>query len=314
LAILGDEDERHRGLTQALDQAEACGAIILAAAGNQGRLATGQILSHPVAIPVVAVDETGRLLPDCNFGPSILRRGVAALGRLARGYAPGGGTTTMSGTSVATAFATGILAQVWATRPDADSAIIRAAVARLTPRCGPAPPLLTKSALLAALSQNNALPTVPASLANDDNKTNCVKLQGGTTMNDDSGLPSMPNCSVASAVMPGQTAAPAHVLGGCSCGGAPGSCTCGHGGPSPSSFVYVLGTVDVRFPDQSIADELERVAEAKRLMREPQEDLRTWCYRILTDQQATSVGAGRSDVRYIARQLVPGIIDARDVV
>jgi subtilisin family serine protease len=113
LAILGNGTERHRGLAEALDRAERSGAVVVAAAGNQGCLASGQILSHPVTIPVVAVDEAGRLLPESNFGPSISHRGVAAFGRAARGYAPSGGITTMSGTSVATAFATGILAQAW---------------------------------------------------------------------------------------------------------------------------------------------------------------------------------------------------------
>jgi hypothetical protein len=61
--------------------------------------------------------------------------------------------------------------------------------------------------------------------------------------------------------------------------------------------------VDVRIPDQSISDELERVAETKKLTRGPHEDLRTWCHRILTGGQASPAGAGRSDLRYIARQL-----------
>ena len=62
----------------------------------------GQLLSHPVTIPVVAVDAAHQLLPDCNFGPLISRRGVAALGHQVLGYSPGGGTAVMSGTSVAT--------------------------------------------------------------------------------------------------------------------------------------------------------------------------------------------------------------------
>jgi subtilisin family serine protease len=111
LAILGADSQNHPGLAAALNHAERNGAVLLVAAGNQGRLAMGQLLSHPIAIPVVGVDASQRLLPDSNFGPAISRRGVAALGRMP-GYAPGGGTTAMSGTSVATAVATGTLAQV----------------------------------------------------------------------------------------------------------------------------------------------------------------------------------------------------------
>ena len=131
LAILGDDGRSDDGLAIALDRAEAAGAVVMAAAGNQGRLTASQILSHPVTIPVVAVDAAGNVLPDCNFGPLISRKGVAALGHQLRGYAPDGGTTVMSGTSVATAVATGIVAQVWSARPNVDGATIRAAVASL---------------------------------------------------------------------------------------------------------------------------------------------------------------------------------------
>ena len=128
LAILGEDRRHDEALGIALDRAEAAGAIIMAAAGNQGRLTASQILSHPVTIPAVAVDAVGNLLPDSNFGPLISRKGVAALGCQVRGYAPDGGITVMSGTSVAAAVATGIVAQVWSERPNVDGAIVRAAV------------------------------------------------------------------------------------------------------------------------------------------------------------------------------------------
>ena len=114
------------GLRAALDFAEASGALVLVAAGNQGRLAMGQLLSHPAVIPVVAADASQRLLPESNFGPAISRLGVAALGRMP-GYAPGGGTTVMSGTSVATAVATGILARN----------LVGASGQSMRPRCAP---------------------------------------------------------------------------------------------------------------------------------------------------------------------------------
>src|SRR5882672_56203 len=119
LAILGAERAINRRLAAALDFAETSGSVLVAAAGNHGRLAIGQLLTHPVVIPVVAADASQRLLPESNFGPTISSRGVAALGRMP-GYVPGGGITVMSGTSVAAAVATGILAQVWSARPDID--------------------------------------------------------------------------------------------------------------------------------------------------------------------------------------------------
>ncbi len=119
LAILGDDSQHDAMLAEALDYAGARGAVVMAAAGNQGRLAASQLLSHTVTIPVVAVDFSRRLLPECNFGPAVSQRGVAALGQVL-GYAPRGRTIAMSGTSVATAVATGAVARAWSACPNAN--------------------------------------------------------------------------------------------------------------------------------------------------------------------------------------------------
>ena len=295
LAILGDDAQDHRELAAALDCAEASGAVVVAAAGNQGHLAMGQLLSHPVTVPVVAADAAGRPLPDCNFGPSISRRGVAAFGHQVLGYAPGGGTTTMSATSVATAVATGILALVWSARRDVDGAMIRAAVARLDPRNGPVPPILDLGALFAALDQRDAA-TVAVASAAERGKMNFVTLQGGTTMIDGNGLPRSINRGAGLAAISAQAVTPAQGLGGCGCGAPGGLCTCTNGDASPSRFVYVLGTVDIRFPDQSISGEFQNVARTIGVEQRDDEDLRSWCHRVLTDPE------GRK-ARYIARQL-----------
>ena len=296
LATQGDDAEYHRDLAKALDYAEASGAVVVAAAGNQGRLATGRILSHPVTVPVVAVDAARRLLPDCNFGPSISRRGVAALGYDVPGYAPGGRTVVMSGTSVATAVATGILARAWAARPDADGAAIRAAVARLAPRNGPAPPVIDLDALLAALVRMDT-GTMPVAASAERGKTSYVRLQGGMTMNEGNGLPRSFNHGAAPVEISGPVVTPAQGLGGCGCGAPSGQCTCANGG-APSNFVYVLGTVDIDFPDQSIADELRDFARSINAEQTDTEDLRSWCHRVLTVREEL-----RKEARYIARQL-----------
>jgi hypothetical protein len=86
---------------------------------------------------------------------------------------------------------------------------------------------------------------------------------------------------------------------GCMCGAPGGTCTCGDAGPS--HFVYVLGTVDVKFPDQSISAEFQKLFEndlekkaGRELQQDPNEDLRHWYWRILT--------AYPKETRYIARQ------------
>jgi len=332
LAILGDDGKHHGQLTKALDDAEARGSVVVVAAGNQGRLAMGQILSHPVAIPVVAVDAAGALLPESNFGPSISRRGVAAFGHEVHGYAPGGEFTTMSGTSVATAVATGVLAQAWMAHPEMDGREIRVAIARLMPRGGVIPPLITRDALLAALDRNRAPMTDAQAFTQHKKPVSYVKLQGETMMNEDNTPQRTFNRNSGLAGLSGSMVGPAQAVGGCACGGAPGACACGDGlrwpncanaPSSESNFVYVLGTVDVCVPDQSIADELQRIGDTigviqgenpytlegdKKIAKpytfeyieydiDPKEDLRSWCYRILTHEPHAR------ELRYIARQL-----------
>jgi hypothetical protein len=297
LAILGDDSENHPRLAAALDLAEMSGALLLVAAGNQGRLAMGQLLSHPVAIPVVGADASQRLLPECNFGPVISRRGVAALGRMP-GYAPGGGTTVMSGTSVATAVATGTLAQVWSAHPDVDGAKLRAVVAGLGPRNGSRPPILSRDFVLAALDQTaSALVTAARRVGSE--MTNYASLQGATTMANGNGEPA-PTHGASSIAKPAQTLAPAGGAGECACGAPGGVCTCDGGGSS--GFVYAIGTIEADYPNVAIEREMQILAHDMGVEVEPDRDLatkptedRNWQHAVLSRD--------RKRTRYIARQL-----------
>jgi len=294
LAVLGDGPQYDSALAQALDEAEASGAVIVVAAGNQGRMVVGQLLSHPVTIPVVAVDAAGRLLPDCNFGPSIARRGVAALGSDVLGYAPLGGITLMSGTSVATAVATGILAQLWSAYPNAGGADLRAAVNGFASRHGPVPPVLEPSAVRALLAKTQGRRYTMAA------GNSYAILQGATTMSSENGL-AIPVCG--DDALPArlkQRVTPAHGEGGCACGAPGGICTCGPG-QAPLQPIYVLGSVDILIPNQSVSEELQSVALAlsraypNEHLQEPRptEELRAWQFRVLSKKEA----------RYIARQM-----------
>jgi Subtilase family/PatG C-terminal/PatG Domain len=294
LAILGDEAEINPRLAAALDFAEASGALVLVAAGNQGRLAMGQLLSHPAVIPVVAADASQRLLPESNFGPVISRLGVAALGRMP-GYAPGGGTTVMSGTSVATAVATGILADIWSAHPAIDAATLRSVVANLGPRNGSKPPILSRDFVLAALDE-----AAPAAIAapRAAEITSYASLQGGTTMAIGNGQPA-PSQGAGLVAKPAQTVAPAG--GGCACGAAGGACTCNEAS-GVSGFVYAIGTIEADYPNPAIEREMQihaedmkiRPALGPNLSRRPSED-RHWQYEVLSKD--------RNRTRYIARQL-----------
>jgi hypothetical protein len=272
----GEGDQGDRSLALALDHAEQSGAVILAAAGNQGSFAVGQLLSHPVTLPVVAVDATGKILPNCNLGPVIRGRGLAALGRNVLGYAPGGGTMVMSGTSVATAIATGLLAQAWSKRPDVDGVKIRSALASLARRDGNLPPILSSAALMAIFDSE----ILATRLTN-------VSECGGQRMNHASWALRSDIVSTRPVATSGAPVVPAQAPGGCGCGET--SCACKSS--APLNFVYVLGTVDVRFPDQSIAEELQSVGGS--LKQGAREDMRAWCHRVLSQRHA----------RYVARKL-----------
>src|SRR5215475_13558107 len=73
-AALVRSSDREDGLHAALDHAAARGAIVVAAAGNQGTVGsvTG-ITRHPWVIPVAACDLRGRPLDHANLGTSISR-------------------------------------------------------------------------------------------------------------------------------------------------------------------------------------------------------------------------------------------------
>jgi hypothetical protein len=295
---LGDDSDHHPGLAAALDFAEASGAVLVVAAGNQGRLAMGQLLSHPVTVPVVGTDASQRLLPEGNFGPTISQRGVAALGRMP-GYAPGGGTTVMSGTSVATAVATGTLAQVWSAHPDVDGAALRTVVASLGPRNGLTPPMLSRDFVLSALEQNVSA-FVAAGRGAGSQMANYASLQGGRTMVTGNGQPA-PTQGATLIARPAQTLVPASGPGGCACGAPGGVCTCNGNEAGLSGFVYAIGTIEAECPNVAIEREMQILAHdmgiavpATNPPIKPTDD-RAWQHLLLS--------TNRRRTRYIARQL-----------
>ena len=256
----------------------------MAAVGNQGRLIASQILSHPVTVPVAAVDATGKLLPDSNFGPLISRKGVATLGNRIQGYAPDGGITTMSGTSVATAVATGIVAHVWSVHPNAVGATIRAAVARLPGRNGLAPPRLVPMALSANVDQILAFEGA-ARVALQAGSSSSFTSEGGNAMGDGNG-PGRVSAQT-EAVAPAQAA--------CGCGAPEGSCTCSTG-ILPARLVYVLGTVDCDFLINRCQTNFRRAAHTLGI-EQGEQSVRSWVHQVLIHEPA------RKGLRYIARNI-----------
>lgn len=131
-----------RKLREALDSAVGRGAVVVAAAGNQGTLAGSPITSHPGLIPVSACDGEGRLLGSSNLGLSSGRRGLCAPGDGVYGLAPGGKTTRMRGTSAATPFVSAAAALLWSEFPEAEAGEIRQALLGGGRRTTVNPPML----------------------------------------------------------------------------------------------------------------------------------------------------------------------------
>ena len=126
--MTGSAPEAALALRQALDSAVGRGAVVVAAAGNQGTLSGSPITSHPGVIPVSACDGAGRLLGSSNLGLSAGRRGLCAPGDGVHGLAPGGKTAWMRGTSAATPFVSAAAALLWSEFPEVGANEIRLAL------------------------------------------------------------------------------------------------------------------------------------------------------------------------------------------
>jgi subtilisin family serine protease len=117
-----------RELTEALDYAGRGGVIVVAAAGNEGKVGSSVITRHPAVIPVAACDLQGRPLAESNLGSSISRRGLSAPGESVTSLGANGKPQTFGGTSAAAPFVTGAIALLWSEFPSADSTEIKLAV------------------------------------------------------------------------------------------------------------------------------------------------------------------------------------------
>ncbi len=118
-----------RQLEAALDTAARRGAIVVAAAGNQGNVGSSAITRHPWVIPVVACDLQGRPTQYSNLGTSVGRRGLTAPGQGITSFSSEG-VESFSGTSAATPFVTGAIALLWSEFPKASATAVKSAIAQ----------------------------------------------------------------------------------------------------------------------------------------------------------------------------------------
>jgi subtilisin family serine protease len=143
-------------LEQALNHAAQHGVLVVAAAGNQGTIATSAITRHPWVIPVISCDILGRPTPESNLGSSIGRKGLAAPGENIISIGSDGKLGTFHGTSAAAPFVTGTIALLWSEFPKASAAQILRAVMRPDGRVRKAiaPALLNAWTAFTAMSAN----------------------------------------------------------------------------------------------------------------------------------------------------------------
>ena len=154
LGLAQPSGKEERALEQALDQAMKRGAIVVAAAGNQGMLGSSAVTRHPWVIPVIAFDLSGRPTSDSNLGGSIGRRGLGAPGDRVTSLGSESRPLTLGGTSVATPFVTGAIALMWSEFPAASAAQIKLAVGQAAGagRTSVIPPLMNAEAAFRILS------------------------------------------------------------------------------------------------------------------------------------------------------------------
>ena len=144
VALVQQSTKGERELEEALNYAARRNVILVAAAGNQGTVASTIITRHPCVIPVAACDLQGRPISYSNLGSSIGRRGLSAPGDAITSLGSDGRPRTWGGTSVAAPFVTGAIALLWSEFPRATAAEIRHAVAQTSAsrRTSVVPPLL----------------------------------------------------------------------------------------------------------------------------------------------------------------------------
>jgi subtilisin family serine protease len=116
-------------LEAALDHASRRGAVVVAAAGNQGSVGSSPITRHPWVIPVVACNLQGKPTTFSNLGNSIGKRGLCAPGEGITSIGADGKSHLLAGTSIATPFVTGAIALLLSIFPSATAAQVKMAVA-----------------------------------------------------------------------------------------------------------------------------------------------------------------------------------------
>lgn len=156
LALTGGPGGQEGRLREVLDWAAQKGVLVVAAAGNEGRIGTTVLTRHPWVLPVVSCDAEGRPSPLSNLSLAIARNGLMAPGGPFVSLDSQGGTRTGSGTSFAAALVSGIAALLWSLFPQVPAQHLKAALLmRALPQRSLIPLLVDAERAWRALDHNN---------------------------------------------------------------------------------------------------------------------------------------------------------------
>jgi cyclic patellamide precursor peptide PatG/subtilase family protein len=241
---LSDSDA-HPILARAVAFAVSCGAVIVAAAGNEGCDCPHVPASIPTVLAVGALGPDGLPTLFSNWSARYARHLLHAPGAGIVGATPGGGTTTRSSTSAATAVVSGLIALVMSARlargDEADAGQARDLLlqtARALPLCSNGALAVDLLSLIPELHTKGTRTIMTSDI--EELETDITDL-----------LPTPPDdISV--------RASDCACGGGAAAAGKPSepSCSCGSSKLRAQSLVYAIGKIDYEFASEARRDSL----------------------------------------------------------
>jgi hypothetical protein len=259
LAVIPADTTVDCELDGACEYAAKHGAVLVAAAGNQGRIGFLPLLNHQWVIPIVSCDSAGRVTPESNLSPTIGARGLSAPGVDILTAAPGGNYAPISGTSAAAAIVTGSMALLWSASPATAAFELRAAVLGPTARQRRSlvPPLLDLDA---------AKKRWPTSITGRENDMSEGRTQAEIHRAHAANEPNEPNAVLVqgSARGPGASSRPMRGRVMLSQAAPCPTCAAAEGQNSgPPTYIFAIGQARMRFPSPSVEKEFAQATAAE---------------------------------------------------
>jgi hypothetical protein len=226
------------------------GVLIVAAVGNEGCACLHVPAALDSVLAVGAMTAAGEPLEFSNWGGPYQLQGILAPGEMILGAQPGGGTARLTGTSLATAIVSGVVALLLSLQRrrgiEPDARLVRAALLRSARGCDDQPTTDCRRLLAGRLNVKGAV-----SIIND---------QGKNTMSDAVSTEQSPIALVQSGVEPGaqsmgDSLAPPAAGGPGLSAVQPAACSC-QGANGAPQLVYVIGQIGYDLVSEARLDSL----------------------------------------------------------